>query len=118
VSNSITAATGEAAAAVVASSGGFASHVHVGLCMVALLIIIPSGALVARYAKVTGSAAAFDLHYHLQFGVGAFASRLLPLCPFQISLMMLTRGLYVRFQFPRYPSPYCRVVTQAAFPFP
>jgi len=43
--------------------------VHAGLCIVAFLVVIPSGALVARYAKVTGSAAAFDLHRNLQFGV-------------------------------------------------
>jgi hypothetical protein len=40
----------------------------------AFLIVIPSGALVVRYAKATGSSAAFSLHRNLQFGVGAFSS--------------------------------------------
>ena len=50
--------------------GGFAGFVHAGLCSLAFLLVIPSGALVVRYAKATGSAAAFDLHRYLQFGVG------------------------------------------------
>ena len=54
--------------------GGFASFVHAGLCILAFLIVIPSGALVVRYAKATGSSAAFSLHRNLQFGVGAFYS--------------------------------------------
>ena len=54
--------------------GGFASFVHAGLCILAFLIVIPSGALVVRYAKATGSSAAFSLHRYLQFGVGAFSS--------------------------------------------
>jgi len=50
-----------------------AGFVHAGLCMAAFLLVIPSGALVVRYAKLTGSSAAFDLHRNLQFGVaGAF----------------------------------------------
>jgi hypothetical protein len=52
--------------------GGFANFVHAGLCILAFLIVIPSGALVVRYAKATGSSAAFSLHRYLQFGVGAF----------------------------------------------
>jgi hypothetical protein len=42
--------------------------------MAGFLLVIPTGALVVRYAKLTGSSAAFDLHRNLQFGVGAFAS--------------------------------------------
>jgi hypothetical protein len=53
--------------------GGFANFVHAGLCILAFLIVIPSGALVVRYAKATGSSAAFSLHRNLQFGVGAFS---------------------------------------------
>jgi hypothetical protein len=34
-----------------------AGFVHAGLCMVAFLLVIPSGALVVRYAKLTGSPA-------------------------------------------------------------
>jgi hypothetical protein len=65
------------AASVIGSSGGgggFANLVHAGLCILAFLIVIPSGALVVRYAKATGSATAFSLHQYLQFGVGAFSS--------------------------------------------
>jgi len=47
----------------------FAGFVHAGLCMAAFLLVIPSGALVVRYAKLTGSSVAFDLHRILQFGV-------------------------------------------------
>jgi hypothetical protein len=54
--------------------GGLASFLHAGLCMGAFLVVIPSGALVVRYAKLTGNPAAFDLHRNLQFGVGAFMS--------------------------------------------
>jgi hypothetical protein len=54
--------------------GGFANFVHAGLCILAFLIVIPSGALVVRYAKATNSSAAFSLHRNLQFGVGAFSS--------------------------------------------
>ena len=57
-----------------ASSGSFANFVHAGLCILAFLIVIPSGALVVRYAKATDSSAAFSLHRNLQFGVGAFSS--------------------------------------------
>jgi len=49
-----------------------AGFVHAGLCMAAFMLVIPSGALVVRYAKLTGSSAAFDLHRNLQLGVGAF----------------------------------------------
>lgn len=52
--------------------GGFANFVHAALCTVAFLLVIPSGALVMRFAKVTGSSAAINLHRNLQFGVGAF----------------------------------------------
>jgi hypothetical protein len=53
--------------------GGFVNFVHAGLCILAFLIVIPSGALVVRYAKATGSSAAFRLHRNLQFGVGAYS---------------------------------------------
>jgi hypothetical protein len=59
--------------------GHFASFLHAGLCMAAFLVVIPSGALVVQYAKLTGNSAAFDLHRNLQFGVGAFVSD--PLVP-------------------------------------
>jgi hypothetical protein len=52
------------------AGGGVAGVVHAGLCILAFLLVIPFGALVVRYAKATGSSAAFDLHRHLQFGVG------------------------------------------------
>ena len=55
-----------------AIGGGFANFVHAGLCILAFLIVIPSGALVVRYAKATGSSAAYTLHRNLQFGVGVF----------------------------------------------
>ena len=64
-----------------------ARFVHAGLCMAAFLLVIPSGALVVRYAKLTGSPAAFDLHRNLQFGVGAFASS--PLVPWTFPLISL-----------------------------
>jgi hypothetical protein len=63
----------DAASAVGSGGGGFANFVHAGLCILAFLIVIPSGALVVRYAKATGSSAAFGLHRNLQFGVGAFS---------------------------------------------
>jgi hypothetical protein len=53
------------------SGGGGASFVHGVLCSVAFLLVIPSGALVARYAKVTDSSKAFQLHRLLQFGIGS-----------------------------------------------
>ena len=53
-----------------ARGGGVARVVHAGLCILAFLLVIPFGALVVRYAKATGSSAAFDLHRYLQFGVG------------------------------------------------
>ncbi|KAI9437539.1 hypothetical protein H4582DRAFT_281111 [Lactarius indigo] len=49
--------------------GGSASFVHGALCTAAFLLVLPSGALVARYAKATGSPRAFLLHRILQFGV-------------------------------------------------
>jgi hypothetical protein len=61
-------------ASAVGGGGGFASFVHAGLCILAFLLVIPSGALVVRYAKATGSPAAFNLHRYLQFGVGRFFS--------------------------------------------
>lgn len=67
----------EAADAATGSSGrggGFTSLVHATLCIFGFLFVIPTGALVARYAKVAGSSAAFDLHRTLQFRVGACAS--------------------------------------------
>jgi hypothetical protein len=62
----------DAASAIGGGGRGFSSFVHAGLCILAFLIVIPSGALVVRYAKATGSSAAFTLHQNLQFGVGAF----------------------------------------------
>ncbi len=62
----------DAASAIGNRGGGFASFIHAGLCILAFLIVIPSGALVVRYAKVTGSSTALDLHRNLQFGVGMF----------------------------------------------
>ena len=74
----------------------FAGFVHAGLCMAAFLLVIPSGALVVRYAKLTGSSVAFDLHRILQFGVGAFASGPLALWTFPLIYFLfgfrLTRG--------------------------
>jgi len=72
-----TPAVGETGAAEMAEAeatqslrgSGFASFVHAVLCTAAFLLVIPSGALVVRYAKVTGSSAAFGLHRKLQFGV-------------------------------------------------
>ena len=55
--------------------GGFANLVHAGLCTAAFLLVIPSGALVVQYARLTNSEAAYDFHRNLQFGVGAFASK-------------------------------------------
>ncbi|KAH9957857.1 hypothetical protein BGW80DRAFT_187970 [Lactifluus volemus] len=49
--------------------GGFASFLHAALCIAGFLFVIPSGALVARYTKATGSSTAFDLHQTLQFHV-------------------------------------------------
>ena len=65
-----------------------ARFAHAGLCMGAFLLVIPSGALVVRYAKLTGSPAAFDLHRNLQFGVGAFASG--PLVPWTFPLISVS----------------------------
>ena len=89
--------------------GGFAGFVHAGLCSLAFLLVIPSGALVVRYAKATGSAAAFDLHRYLQFGVGmcrVFAScrplttwlccTVLPVHHFVFVSVIVTRGVGCR----------------------
>lgn len=63
----------DAVSAIGGSGGGeFANFVHAGLCILAFLVVIPSGAIVVRYAKATGSSSAFSLHRNLQFGVGAF----------------------------------------------
>ena len=70
VGNTTTGPT-DAASAIGNGGGGLAGFVHAGLCVLAFLIVIPSGALVVRYAKATGSSAAFSLHRNLQFGVGA-----------------------------------------------
>ncbi|KAH9017323.1 hypothetical protein EDB85DRAFT_2294901 [Lactarius pseudohatsudake] len=51
------------------SGGSTASFVHGALCTVGFLLVLPSGALVARYAQATGSPRAFLLHRLLQFGV-------------------------------------------------
>ncbi|KAH9053357.1 hypothetical protein EDB87DRAFT_1690378 [Lactarius vividus] len=51
------------------ASGGSASFVHGALCTVGFLLVLPSGALVARYAKATTSPRAFLLHRLLQFGL-------------------------------------------------
>jgi hypothetical protein len=64
----------DVASAIGGGGGGFVKFVHAGLCILAFLIVIPSGALVVRYANATGSSAAFNLHRNLQFGVGAFSS--------------------------------------------
>jgi hypothetical protein len=64
----------DAASAIGGGGGGFVNFVHAGFCILAFLIVIPSGALVVRYAKATGSSAAFNLHRNLQFGVGALSS--------------------------------------------
>ena len=63
--------------------GGSASLVHGVLCMAGFLFVIPFGALVARYAKVTGSSRAFRLHRLLQFGRGSC----LPIHPLTHSLI-------------------------------
>jgi hypothetical protein len=63
--------------------GGISGFVHAALCILAFFVVIPSGALVVRYAKATGSSAAFNLHRYLQIGVGecrVFGSR----CPANI----------------------------------
>jgi len=49
------------------------SLVHTGLSMAVFPLMIPSGALVVRYTKLTSSFAAFDPHHNLHSGVGAFA---------------------------------------------
>ena len=51
--------------------GGSASFVHGALCTAGFLLVLPAGALVARYAKVTGNARAFQLHRLLQFVLGS-----------------------------------------------
>jgi hypothetical protein len=63
----------------VEKKGGALSFVHGALCTAGFLLVLPSGALVARYAKVTGSARAFQLHGLLQFGLGSCRARPLPL---------------------------------------
>jgi len=73
----------------------FAGFVHAGLCMAAFLLVIPSGALVVRYAKLTGSSTAFDLHRILQFGVGAFASGPLALWTSRSSIFFLVSASHV-----------------------
>ena len=73
----------------------FAGFVHAGLCMAAFLLVIPSGALVVRYAKLTGSSVAFDLHRILQFGVGAFASGPLALWTSRSSIFFLVSASHV-----------------------
>ncbi|KAH9170946.1 hypothetical protein EDB89DRAFT_1223118 [Lactarius sanguifluus] len=50
-------------------SSGSASFVHGALCTVEFLLVLPSGVLVARYAKATRSPRAFLFHRLLQFGV-------------------------------------------------
>ena len=57
--------------------GGTAGFVHGVLFTAGFLIVLPSGALVARYAKVTGSPRAFRLHRLLQSGLGSFTSSIL-----------------------------------------
>ncbi|KAH9020870.1 hypothetical protein EDB85DRAFT_508172 [Lactarius pseudohatsudake] len=52
-------------------SGSSASFVHGALCIVGFLLVLPSGALMARSANVTRSPRAFLLHRLLQFGVGS-----------------------------------------------
>jgi hypothetical protein len=62
--------------------GGSANFVHGALCTAGFLLVLPSGALVARYAKVTGSARAFQLHRLLQFGLGSYHPRPSALIPY------------------------------------
>jgi len=50
------------------------SLVHAGLSMAVFPLMILSGVLVVRYAKLTGSFAAFDPHHNMQSSVSAFAS--------------------------------------------
>ena len=59
----------ESGAGAGADTAGF---VHGVLCTAGFLVVLPSGALVARYAKVSGSSRAFRLHRLLQFGLGSF----------------------------------------------
>ncbi|KAH9168282.1 hypothetical protein EDB89DRAFT_2074102 [Lactarius sanguifluus] len=49
--------------------GSSVSFVHGALCTVGLLLVFPSGVLMAEYAKATGSPRVFLLHRPLQFGV-------------------------------------------------
>ncbi|KAH9023561.1 hypothetical protein EDB83DRAFT_1987869 [Lactarius deliciosus] len=51
------------------SGGSTAGFVHGALCTVGFLLVLPSGAIVARYARATGSPRASLLHRLLQFGV-------------------------------------------------
>ena len=46
--------------------GGFAGFLHPEYCILAFLLVIPSSALVVRYAKVTGCFIAFDLHRNFE----------------------------------------------------
>jgi hypothetical protein len=69
----------------VEKKGGPLSFVHGALCTAGFLLVLPSGALVARYAKVTGSARAFQLHGLLQFGLGSCRARLLLLIPHSLN---------------------------------
>ena len=59
--------------------GGSASFVHGALCIAGFLLVLPAGAIVARYAKVTGNARAFQLHRLLQFVLGSCC-----LCPLHL----------------------------------
>ena len=61
------------------AGGSASSFVHGALCAAGFLLVLPSGALVARYAKVTGSARAFQLHRLLQFGLGSYTPSSCPL---------------------------------------
>ncbi|KAI0267059.1 hypothetical protein BC834DRAFT_93457 [Gloeopeniophorella convolvens] len=49
--------------------GGFAAILHATLCIAGFLFVIPSGALVVRYAKATGNDVALELHRLVQLGV-------------------------------------------------
>ena len=71
--------------------GGSASFVHGTLCTTGFLLVLPAGALVARYAKVTGSARAFQLHRLLQFGLGTCRPRLPSLITSLEALFQLAR---------------------------
>ena len=77
---------------VTASAGslGFTGFVPTGLCTAVFLLVIASGALVVRYAKLAGRDTAYSLHRNLQLGVSAFASsRFSTITPCSLSFHLL-----------------------------